>query len=285
MHKGGFAKGGWDNGFAAVVKSYNEGKGWGFVTSPQLLQMYGKDIFFMRSSLVGGYASAGDHVSVEVAEGPRGPEATAVHVAASALAVKGGSLKGGAAPVKGSAWGTGPAGNSDTFFGVVKAFDESKGWGHISSETLRAQYGKDIFLMRSEVPEDGVSEGTNVAFKVKMGFKGPQACEVCVIPPGTVGTSEQEGRVYEGAVKTFNLEKGWGFVTSEEVQRTFGKDIFLHRVEIGEAPPPSPGDGCKFTVEVGPTGRLEAKNVQFAEPSMPGGPVQRKKVVPRAKPY
>eukprot|EP00446_Apocalathium_sp_SHHI-4_P025405 CAMPEP_0177279248 /NCGR_PEP_ID=MMETSP0367-20130122/69730_1 /TAXON_ID=447022 ORGANISM="Scrippsiella hangoei-like, Strain SHHI-4" /NCGR_SAMPLE_ID=MMETSP0367 /ASSEMBLY_ACC=CAM_ASM_000362 /LENGTH=136 /DNA_ID=CAMNT_0018735899 /DNA_START=114 /DNA_END=520 /DNA_ORIENTATION=+ len=98
-----------------------------------------------------------------------------------------------------------------------------------------------------------------------MGNKGPQASEVSLLPAGAFVVGGEPGNPYTAAVKSFNEEKGWGFVTSEEIQRIFGKDIFLHRRELQEQQQlPGPGDVITFCVEQGPNGQLEAKQVQTA---------------------
>merc|ERR1712079_664005 len=61
--------------------------------------------------------------------------------------------------------------------------------------------------------------GALLSFKVTMGSKGPQAMAVSMLPPGCFRTSaEESSSVYSGTVKSFNAERGWGFVTSEEIQ-------------------------------------------------------------------
>ena len=62
-----------------------------------------------------------------------------------------------------------------------------------------------------------------------------------------------------GEVKWFNDEKGFGFITSEEV----GKDLFVHHSEIVMEGfrALTPGQKVEFTVEEGPKG-LSAKNVR-----------------------
>lgn len=72
--------------FFGTVKSFNEEKGWGHICCPQTQQIYGKDMFVMRSAI----ASAGtirpdDTVSFSVQAGQKGPEATNVRVMAQSF--------------------------------------------------------------------------------------------------------------------------------------------------------------------------------------------------------
>lgn len=62
--------------------------------------------------------------------------------------------------------------------GVVKWFNDTKGFGFIASE------GQDYFVHFSAIQGNGfktLSEGANVRFKANQGQKGPQAEEVEVI--------------------------------------------------------------------------------------------------------
>jgi len=124
-------------------------------------------------------------------------------------------------------------------------------------------YAKDVFLMKSALGGQSVQAGSLVSFRVTMGAKGPQATDVQVLPEGCFSTDSSPGSSFVGVVKSFHSEKGWGFVTSDEIQQFFGKDIFLHRLELGGIVP-QPGDAVQFTVEPGKTGQLEAKNVALS---------------------
>jgi cold shock CspA family protein len=60
-----------------------------------------------------------------------------------------------------------------------------------------------------------------------------------------------------GTFKSFNVSKGWGFITSE------GKDVFFHRCEV-KGRPPKEGDTLTFDMGESPTkpGQMVAVNVQ-----------------------
>ena len=60
--------------------------------------------------------------------------------------------------------------------GTVKWFDETKGFGFITSED-----GGDIFVHYSSIQGDGFKsliEGDSVSFEVEQGEKGPKAVNV-----------------------------------------------------------------------------------------------------------
>lgn len=63
--------------------------------------------------------------------------------------------------------------------GVVKWFNDSKGFGFIEQES-----GEDVFVHFSSIQGDGfksLAEGQEVSFDVVQGAKGPQAANVVKI--------------------------------------------------------------------------------------------------------
>ncbi|MEI5637763.1 MULTISPECIES: transcription antiterminator/RNA stability regulator CspE [unclassified Pseudoalteromonas] len=68
---------------------------------------------------------------------------------------------------------------SNTVTGVVKWFNEEKGFGFITQENG----GKDVFVHFRSIVSDGfktLTEGQTVSFTVEEGQKGPQASNVVV---------------------------------------------------------------------------------------------------------
>lgn len=260
--------------FVGTIKSYNEEKGWGFVTNPVVVQLYGKDVLFRRSGIVAGPTYSGQQVVFAVVQGEKGPLAEGLQPFVPVGAnfgppwggPSGGYMQmGGGGPGRVGSGGLPagkPPGKNERYFGVVKTYNEERGWGHIESAGSFQHYGKDVFLLRSAVDGQKVGPGSLVAFKVTMGNKGPQATEVAVLPPGCFGTAEEPGAQHWGTVKSFNEEKGWGFAASDEIQQIFGKDIFFHKRElVSGCPVPTVGDTIQFVVVQGPTGQLEGKRV------------------------
>lgn len=63
--------------------------------------------------------------------------------------------------------------------GTVKWFNETKGFGFISSDA-----GEDVFAHFSEIQSNGfkvLNEGQRVQFTIVAGKKGPQASSITVI--------------------------------------------------------------------------------------------------------
>jgi cold shock protein len=70
--------------------------------------------------------------------------------------------------------------DNNTETGIVKWFDEGKGFGFIAPE----HGGKDLFAHFKEIRGDGfrsLSEGQRVQFEVTQGQKGPQASNIRVL--------------------------------------------------------------------------------------------------------
>jgi CspA family cold shock protein len=248
-----------------TVKSWNPQKGWGHIECGATKNMYGKDIFMMRSAIPGGHCAIGDRVSFSVVDGQKGPEACNVTIVAA----------------KAAATGEFPA---HALFGSVKSYEAEKGWGHISCDQTREWYGKDMFFLKSSLMGQLVEAGDKVRFHLGMGSKGVEAQNIAVVgkpeskgyggyfmpdptqpmkkPKLAAPAQATSAQRFSGTVKNWNIEKGWGFILCMETMTVYGKDIFLHRNELnGQAP--STGAPLEFSVDLGQDGRLVATNVKF----------------------
>eukprot|EP00933_Yihiella_yeosuensis_P083178 TRINITY_DN97335_c0_g1_i1.p1 TRINITY_DN97335_c0_g1~~TRINITY_DN97335_c0_g1_i1.p1 ORF type:complete len:194 (+),score=66.44 TRINITY_DN97335_c0_g1_i1:78-659(+) len=150
-----------------TVKSYNPHKGWGFV------ECNGQDSFLNKKELKGFCVSKGDSVKFDVAQGEKGAFATNVSVMLAPEEV--------------------------TYFGEIKRFNPSKGFGFITCEAFP---GQDCFVLRSELPGGFGPEGGHCRFKVTMEEKGPAAKEVQLL--GAAGDQAQQMKAMMG------WGKGWG---------------------------------------------------------------------------
>merc|ERR1712032_524019 len=165
-------------------------------------------------------------------------------------------------------------------------FNAEKGWGFIQCEATKALYGKDVFVMRSVLKDEAVAEGTLVSFTVTMGAKGPQAAELNILPAGAIGSNGRPGTTLNGTIKSFDDQKGFGFIESNEIRNIFGKDIFIHKRELSDQTP-SVGDSIQFSVEMDNRGQPQAR---YPVISSAGGYVEgygavRTPGAPRSMPY
>jgi CspA family cold shock protein len=65
--------------------------------------------------------------------------------------------------------------------GIVKWFDEQKGYGFIAQTD-----GEDVYVHRNAIESEGfgtLKPGDRVEFDVVRGRKGPQAANVCKLKP------------------------------------------------------------------------------------------------------
>lgn len=170
-----------------------------------------------------------------------------------------------------------PTEGSQVFYGVVKSFNEEKGWGHIACDATRQMFGKDMFVMRSAVRGARLAVGDEVQFTVQQGRGGPEAAAVSILShSGSVNQNEHEGygrhekqesagQYFLGSLKMFDAEKGWGFIECDETRQLYGKDIFAHKREFMGSRSPDNGDRVRFVVEAGRDGRPEARSVVLQE--------------------
>jgi len=247
---GGAGQAGYGSGYVGSVKSWNPSSGWGHIICEATHRIHGKDVFFMRSKILNGTSiEKGMTVQFDVVDGLKGVEATNVRAMQPIKA---------AAP---KAWSTPPPmpqvskpTRSGCFYGSVKSYSAEKGWGHIDCPQTRAMYGKDMFFMRSALNGSTVSTGDQVQFSVTGGKKGPEATNVKVMSAGQ-GT-------YNGTIKLYSADKGYGFIVCDQTRALYDKDIFVHQKELAGAVP-NPGDAIQFSVAISETGRPEATEVRL----------------------
>lgn len=85
-----------------------------------------------------------------------------------------------------------------------------------------------------------------------------------MVPPGK----------YQGRIKSFNSEKGFGFIECPQTSAQFNRDVFLHKAQIGDL---TVGSWVQFSCEVNKQGMPQAKELQplgAAPPMVPPLPGQ-----------
>jgi cold shock protein len=138
----------------------------------------------------------------------------------------------------------------------VKWFNASKGFGFV---TL-ADGSQDAFLPMAILRRAGyedVRPGASITCEVSAGVKGPLVTNVlnvdnstAVAPPSGGGGADRRGprpsTTMEGAVKWFEAEKGYGFISPDGG----GKDVFIHITALRRSGVNALGPGQRVRVEV-----------------------------------
>lgn len=119
------------------------------------------------------------------------------------------------------------------FWGSIKSFNPTKGWGFIECGQTKQIYGQDVFLLKSDLCGLSVKRGDAVCFNVKQSPKGVQATDVQVFGGGGGGAcGAPEGQMCLGEVKSYNMQKGFGFITCPAYEHIFGKDVFVSSKDL-----------------------------------------------------
>jgi len=129
--------------FYGMLKNVNMEKGWGHISCEAMSRIYGKDIFAMRSALEQSGCAQGQTVVFSVAQGPKGPHAQNIQ------------------PFN-------PPSPETVFTGVVKSFNDTKGWGFIESPQSKQCYFTDIFVHKKELDGVSLSAGEQVQYTVSV---------------------------------------------------------------------------------------------------------------------
>mmetsp|Transcript_63959 Transcript_63959/g.150153 ORF Transcript_63959/g.150153 Transcript_63959/m.150153 type:complete len:200 (+) Transcript_63959:105-704(+) len=183
-----------------TVKNFNPHKGWGFV------ECNGQDMFVHKKDLNGFCPSKGEQVQFTLGQTEKGPVAENVKVMG--------------------------APDEASYFGQIKSYNPTKGFGFISTEAFPEQ---DVFVLRSELPGGFGPEGGQCKFTVSMDEKGPAAKKVMLL--GSAGTQVQQMKWmmgYGGWSKGFGKGKRSDDKTCWDVQKT------------GSCPRTERGEECKY---------------------------------------
>jgi CspA family cold shock protein len=146
----------------------------------------------------------------------------------------------------------------------VKWFNASKGFGFVTPD----DGSQDAFLPMAVLRRAGyeeIREGTSVTCEVGAGAKGPLVTNVLNIDPSTAVASRDDGfdrreprpaTTLEGAVKWFEPDKGYGFISPDGG----GKDVFIHITALRRSGVNALGPGQRVRMEV-----VEGKKGQEAD--------------------
>jgi CspA family cold shock protein len=149
----------------------------------------------------------------------------------------------------------------------VKWFNASKGFGFVTPNDGSQDAFLPMAILRRAGYED-VREGASIVCEVSAGAKGPLVTNVLnvdsstAVAPGAAGGFDRRGprssTTLEGAVKWFEPEKGYGFISPDGG----GKDVFIHITALRRSGVNAldPGQRVKVEVVEGKKG-LEADRV------------------------
>src|SRR6059036_699519 len=147
----------------------------------------------------------------------------------------------------------------------VKWFNASKGFGFVTLSDGSQDAFLPMAVLRRAGYED-VREGASIACEVAAGAKGPLVTAVLNVdnstaapaPGGTDRRGPRSAATIEGAVKWFEPEKGYGFISPDGG----GKDVFIHITALRRSGISALDPGQRVRVEVvdGKKG-LEAERV------------------------
>ena len=135
----------------------------------------------------------------------------------------------------------------------VKWFNASKGFGFVTLSDGSQDAFLPMAILRRAGYED-VREGASITCEVGAGAKGPLVTNVLnidlstAVAPG-LGVDRRGTRTsstMEGAVKWFEPDKGYGFVSPD----TGGKDVFIHITALRRSGLDSLTPGQRVRVEV-----------------------------------
>merc|ERR1719450_1403229 len=64
--------------------------------------------------------------------------------------------------------------------------------------------------------------------------------------------------IFQGRIKSFNSDKGFGFIECAQTYQQYSRDVFLHKAQIGDM---AVGTVVAFSVEVNKQGMPQVKDV------------------------
>merc|ERR1719394_124137 len=80
------------------------------------------------------------------------------------------------------------------------------------------------------------------------------------------GGMDGRGR-FQGRIKSFNSKQGFGFIECADAHAQFGRDVFLHKAQIGDL---KVGTEVIFSVEANKQGMPQARDLQTLDGHVPG---------------
>eukprot|EP00927_Polykrikos_kofoidii_P054320 TRINITY_DN4874_c0_g1_i3.p1 TRINITY_DN4874_c0_g1~~TRINITY_DN4874_c0_g1_i3.p1 ORF type:complete len:888 (+),score=183.04 TRINITY_DN4874_c0_g1_i3:92-2755(+) len=230
--------------YEGTIKSFDPGKGAGYISSPEARREFGRDVLVLRRQQSASDFREGDEVKFELRMNKKKyPQAFNVCVTKAAV--------------------TDEELNKDIedyteviYQGTIKMVDPDKGYGFIRCMDLHSVYNSDIFVHRKHLA--GFSLGDLVTFCLQFDSQNrPQAVSLQDAEEPTTNEAP-----LTGTIKSFALEHGYGFISSLEAREFYGGvDVFVHSKQIKHF---VPGDHVTFIVKVTGHGRPQAYCLELA---------------------
>lgn len=251
--------------YRGFIKVFNAAKGYGFIRSQEVFEKFKSDTFLHKSQM--GEFNPGDKVTFTMrANKQEKPQATDLKPWTEADkaedAAETAEKRKGREVVRPS------------FEGYVKRVETSvvdgktaAKFAFIHSPEVFDLYGADVFVpgtcIASKHPELGV--GDRVTFTFQESNRGtPQVIALTVLPQDD-DEEDQTMQLMSGTIKSFDADKGYGFIACPEAQKAFGRDVFLHRRQVKNF---KTGDNVIFRVKMNSSGNPQAYVLKTAPSTM-----------------
>mmetsp|Transcript_37192 Transcript_37192/g.104963 ORF Transcript_37192/g.104963 Transcript_37192/m.104963 type:complete len:483 (-) Transcript_37192:83-1531(-) len=233
-----------DRWFRGKIKYFDESKGYGFIRCPELVDEFKCDVFVHQSQLNG--CAVRDEVEFLMKlSSKRQPQATELR----------------------------RCDGHKEYTGVIKFIDREKGYAFVTCDELHEVYSTDVYVAQQELQDLAAEVRDIVRFAVKLGKKGgPQAVNLSLVRPppssNVDGDCDEEegaediasGRL-TGTVKSFDVDRGYGFISSPEVKKRYDRDVFLHSKQIKQF---QMGDHVTFSLRINGQGNPQAYDLKEA---------------------
>lgn len=100
------------------------------------------------------------------------------------------------------------------------------------------------------------------------GYGGAYAAAQAAAAAPKAAAKDDPSRRFQGRIKSFNVEKGYGFIESSQSYDVYGRDVFLHKAHLGEK---EVGAFVSFTVEMNKSGMPQGRDLAASDGSMAKG--------------
>lgn len=158
-------------------------------------------------------------------------------------------------------------GQDGRYYGRIKSYNHTTGFGFIDCPVAKEEFGRDVYVHKQTIGT--LRTGDDCSFVVELEKGKPQARDVWAVGFSCV----KKGQRFVGRVKSFNEEKGYGFVDCPEAFDIWQRDAFIHKGLMAEL---EVGDEISFVVEVGKQGMPQTREVEPVHPRQQMGGSKKK---------